>query len=140
MKGLKAILILTLVLVVSVIGLTACGNSGANATDNSAEKATVEALPSTAQEDYLGLDPKASADGLIGNWVEVNESERFTNITKTETGYEYEDNEGKCSATFADGILKVKVSDSETAEVYIDKETGHLLAIYQGVTSEFSKK
>ena len=37
-------------------------------------------------------------------------------------------------------ILKVKVSDSETADIYSGVKTGHMFSVFKGNPSEYSKK
>jgi hypothetical protein len=152
MKSSKILVILILVFAL-VAGMTACGN---NKTSSSGQQADTqqqsEAVQSSiqAETDQVAVaseviptvDSKASADSLIGSWKDINSPDRIVNITKTDTGYEYADNEGKYPAIFKDGVLKVKVSDSDsdTADIYVDAKTGHMLSVYQGNTSEYSKK
>jgi hypothetical protein len=161
MKFIKAFVVLMVVCVFSV-ALTACGGSDSadstaeySSTDWSAspseslstaeaavqaqtnQEATVEAaLPAADTE-------KANDENLLGTWTDVNAPDRYVKISKTDTGYEYEDNEGKYPATLVDGVLKVQVSESDatdTADAYIENESGHLLSVYQDNQAEFMKK
>lgn len=148
-KNLKTIAILILVFMFFAC-MTACsGTANSSGQQNDAQQSventsapenasTPEAA--TAEESIPAADSKASADQLIGSWKDISDENNFTNITKTDTGYQYEDNDGEYSATFENGVLKVKASDSDTAEVYIDPKTGHLLTLYQGGLTEYEKK
>lgn len=152
MKSSKILVILILVFALPAL-ITACGS---NITSSSGQQADAqqqsESVQSsikteteqvTVESEVIPIaDPKASVDSLIGSWTDINSPDCFASITKTDTGYEYADNEGKYPATFKDGVLKVKVSDSDsdTADIYIDANTGHMLSDYQGNTSEYSKK
>lgn len=132
MKSSKILVVFILVFTLLAVS-TACGNY--NTGSSGEQQATAEQLIPTAET-------SASVDGLIGSWTNISANDRFANITKTDTGYQYEDNDGKYPATFADGVLKVNVSDSDsdTADVYIDAKTGHMLTVYQGSISEYSLK
>lgn len=123
--------ILTLLLIAVV---TACGG---NSTTSSSQLVTDT---QTAEQAPPKADPNATVDSLLGSWTDVNSSDRFANITKTDNAFEYQDNEGTYPATFKDGVLKVQVSSTDTADVYIDAKSGHMFAIYQGSPSEFKKK
>ncbi len=160
MKFIKTSVVLILVFIFSA-ALTACGGSGSDSTAEYSstdwsvspseslstaeaavqaqtnQEATVEAaLPAADTE-------KASDADLLGTWTDVNASDRYAKITKTDTGYQYEDNEGTYPATLVEGVLKVQLSESDatdTADVYIEAESGHLLSVYQDNQSEFAKK
>jgi hypothetical protein len=157
MKSFK-ILVISILVTALLAALSACGNNK-NATDQQSDSqqqtaATQQsdAAQSSTQagtgqqaivtESMQTADPKASVDDLIGSWTDINSPDRFAKITKTDTGYQYEDNEGKYPATYKDGVLKVKVSDNDTdtADIYIDKNTGHMISTYQDNISEYSKK
>lgn len=150
---------------VVLVGFTAgCGKTGASGKDIEASaevstesadvssESTAASAESTASEGQAAPvqdveeeavptpDPKLNADSLIGRWVDINSDERFAKITKADAGYQYEDNDGQYSAEFKDGVLKVKVSDSDTADVYFDVKTGHMFATYLGETLEYSKQ
>jgi cytoskeletal protein RodZ len=99
-----------------------------SSTDSSAEQSTLSAV-----------DTAASADDLIGTWKDANDDTQTAKITKTDSGYELEQSDGKYPATFANGVLKVKATDTDTADVYIDKQTGHLILSYQGGITEYVK-
>ena len=139
-----------LLLFALLTSLTACGGK---TTDPSGQQASIQQtaeqqeadqqatdLQAVAEQIVSAADPTAIIDDLIGSWTDISSTDRFANITKADTEYQYEDNDGKYSATFKDGVLKVKVSDSETAVVYLDAKIGHMLVVYQGEPTEFSKK
>ena len=133
-------------LVLTLAGITAgCGDNTAASADGqqsgvqvTEEQAAVE--EAVVEQAMPTPDAETGVEALLGKWEDVSSPDRFAHITKTESGYQYEDNEGKYPATFENGILKVKVSDTDAADVYIDTKTGHLLAVYQGNQSEFLKK
>ena len=149
MKNLKKVAILILVFALPAL-ITACGNNDSGQQVDAQQQSEAEAVQSSIQaetdqvaaasEVIQTADTKASVDSLIGSWIDINTPERFANITKTDTEYQFEDNEGKYPATFIDGVLKVKASDSVTVDVHIDTETGHMLSVYDGNITEFSKK
>ena len=147
MKSSKMLVVFFLVFTL-LVGITACGS---NETASSEEQEEVEQQTAVQEDTDLQAaveqvmptaDSSASVDSLIGSWIDIDSNDRFANITKTDIGYQYEDNEGKYPATFEGGVLKVKVSNSEgdTADVYIDAETGHMLVFYQDSISEHRKK
>lgn len=99
------------------------------------QQATVEVVVPTA-------NAAATVDDLLGSWTDINSPDRFANVTKVESSYQFEDNDGKCLGDFKDGILKIKVSDGDgdTADAYFDAKTGHMFLEYKGDISEFKKK
>jgi len=123
--------IFTLLLIAVV---TACGG---NSTDSSNQ---LVSDTQTYEQDLPKADPNATVDSLLGSWTDINSSDRFTNITKTDNEIQYQDNEATYPATFKDGVLKVQVSSTDNADVYFDATSGHMFAIYQGNPSEFEKK
>ena len=132
--------------IVIMFALFGCGGNADNSSGNAPSSgesvvAVTEVVEQEASDKIAdAVDEKASADDLVGNWKDITDEARFVNITKTDAGYEYEDNEGKLPSEFSEGILKVKVSDTETADVYIDTASGHLFLVYQDNISEFEKK
>jgi hypothetical protein len=147
--------IVYILLLVLLTCITACGNNTSGFPDQqvSGQKLDVQEKTNTESDTQVGTgqgdvvqgelpaaDTKASVDGLIGSWTGIDSADRFVNITKTDTGYQYEDNEGKYPAEYKDGTLKIKISDSDTADVYIDAESGHMLSVYQDNLSEYKKK
>ena len=147
MKSRKVLFIGTLMVALLFV-LSGCG-SGGDTGDSSDQSAVAEesvaAVAETVEQAMTeqiaeAVDTKASVDELVGNWVDIVEADRFVNITKEGTEYQYEDNEGKLPASFENGVLKVKVSDTETADVYIDTDSRHLLLTYQDNISEYAKK
>jgi hypothetical protein len=146
MKSSKIWVIFILVFVLSTI-ITACGSNEASSSQQQSEavQSSIQAETdqvAAASEVIPTADSKASVDNLLGSWTDINSPDSFANIIKTDTGYQFQDNDGKYPAEFIDGVLKVKVSDNETdtADVYIDVNTSHMLVDYQGSTSEYSKK
>lgn len=143
------LLVVGMLVAALVFSLAGCGGSGnsdsdgaaANAEGVSTAPAEAETVMQAATEQIAeAVDTSTKVDALIGSWVDVNAPERFANITADGTAYIYEDNEGKYPATFDGGVLKLKVSDTDTADVYIDPASGHLKMVYQDNISEFSKK
>lgn len=144
MKSLKISVVLILVLAF-LAGMTACGKNNAASADQKTDiQQTTEQADTpeevTVEQTIPTADSNAGVDGLVGSWKDINSAENFVIITKTDTGYQYEDNDGKYPATFENGVLKVKASDIDTADVYIDTKTGHMLTAYQGGLSEYERK
>jgi hypothetical protein len=140
MKSTKKLVICILAFIL-LVSLTACGGaSSQQGSDQSATDKPAVAEQATVEQVADAPDTKVSGDALAGSWVDINSPDRFVKITKTGDVYEYEDNEGKLPATFANGVLKLKVSDTDTADVYINAETGNLLSVYQDNISEYKKK
>jgi hypothetical protein len=142
----KKVLVSVLVLIL-LASVSACGGGTTATSDqqDSGQQAAVQAetdQQATVQAVLPSADSTATVDGLIGNWVDVNAADRFANITKTDSGFQYEDNEGKYPGTFKDGVMKIQITDAanDTADVYIDAKTGHMLSVYQSNLSEFKKK
>lgn len=155
--GIAVAVILTAALL--SFGFAGCSRSGEKAEggvtqavgdQTASERPSVDEVAATAPEATAQVevveqtmptvDAGASADSLIGDWIDITADDRFAKITKTETGYQYEDNDGVYEATFADGKLIVTVSDTETADVYLDAQTGHMYLIYQDNPTEFKRK
>lgn len=129
MKSITKILLIVFVFTL-IAGFTACGgNSEQDDTNNTADLQETTPVPDAALTDA----------SVIGSWKDVNAADRFTKITKTDTGYEYEDNEGKYPATFESGILKVQVGGTDTANAFFDAKSKNLIVDYQGSISRFSK-
>jgi hypothetical protein len=139
---------------VLLFSLSACGSDTNTSTTDSQ---TIEEQTSTSTDqaamatnsdqqaataDQATADPKATVDALIGSWVDINTPGAFANITKVDSGCQYEDQDNKYTATFAEGILKVAVSyaPDDVASAFIDAKTGNMILDYQGVRSEFKKK
>jgi hypothetical protein len=140
MKSIK-ILVVCILMFVLLFSVAACGSKGAESTESQTTVAEeVSAEPATATQTIPTPDPAATADALVGNWVDINSPELFANITKVGEEYQYEDQDEKYVGTFKDGKLLLKVNDTETAEVYIDSKTGHMFTVYQDNPTEFSKK
>lgn len=140
-KNLKYLVVFALALTL-VLGLAACGGGTASDSEAAAVENTAPAEPATVEEALPQADTGTKADELVGSWKDISDATLFANITKTDSTYQYEDNDGKYAATFENGKLKVQVSAdaADTAEAYINAETGHLLVLYQGGLSEFEKK
>jgi hypothetical protein len=156
MRNGRNLLAIMLVLVMLVF-LSACGGSGATnetvgtgtnqdsvettaAADSAGNAAQTEAVTAVASDGLPTADSKATVDSLLGSWVDIDSAEKFANITKTDSGYQYEDNDATYEATFADGVLTVKVSDTDSAQVYLDSKSGNMIATYQDGYQKFKKK
>lgn len=148
--------------VLAIVFMLACGVAacGGNAGDSTASETTggsgeqteaattadtapvSTAAPETAAvvETLPKADTKTNVDAMLGKWVDVNDANSTAEITKTDSGYLYADADGKYTATFENGVLKVKASDTDNAEVYIDPDTGHLLVSYKDGVTEYLKK
>jgi hypothetical protein len=124
--------------------LAACGGSDSAGEDAGAvvEESAAPPEPATVEDVLPEVDTSSAVDGLLGSWKDISDPTLFANITKVDSAYQYEDNDGKYDAVFENGKLKVSVSDdpADFAEVYIDAETAHLCVLYQGGLSEFVKK
>jgi hypothetical protein len=129
-KGLTFILISLL-----LISMIACGSKTSDV--GLSDTSTVS---SGTASGGVTPDANASVDSLIGSWVQVEDATLFANITKTETGYAYEDNDSKYTAAFLDGVLTVNVAEMSAARVYIDAKSGELVLEYQGGETKFKKK
>lgn len=141
-KNLFISIVLVLMLIISFSG---CGNNDNSVSEQQESTVPVVEQQATPEEEVVEQiiatpDPSTSVDSLLGSWVDIASPDRFVNITKKDAGYEYEDNEGKLPATFENGTLKVKVSDTESADIHIDKDTGNLISVYQDNISEYKKK
>ncbi len=142
----KKVFTIAVLIVAFIFVLSGCGND----TADSAEQASLAGETKAAEAETVQqaiteqitevVDTKTNVDELIGSWIDISAADRFVNITKEGTQYQYEDNEGKLPATFEGGILKVKVSDTETADVFIDAESGNLFLAYLDNISEYTKK
>ena len=143
LKSFKTIVVYILIFTL-LAGMTACSDKTAPSGKQSdvSQSPEKEAAPevATVVESLPAADTNAGADALIGSWKDISDAESFAAITKTDTGYQYEDKDGKYPATFENGVLKVKASETDTADVYIDPKTGHMVTAYQGGLSEFEKK
>lgn len=132
----KFTLLILIFFTVSTIIFTACDPNTEPGT-----KTISDDLAVVSTEMVLPVpDTKETVKNLLGKWIDINYDSRFINITETETGYQYEDNEGIYAATFKDGVLKVKVSDTDTAQVYFNKDSGELFSVYQTQSSVYKKK
>jgi hypothetical protein len=141
----KIILSVYLFVVMIFFTLAACSVVSTDAELHSLDKATEqqdETKPEKAvvAQEFASPDSDADSVDLTGSWADINDMSRFINITKSGEEYVYEDNEGKLQTAYKDGVLEVKVSDTDIAKVYLDKSTGHLLMVYQDNLSEFEKK
>lgn len=140
-----------IIIAVLLLSMTACGKSSdsndeqtsvtqSEEIDQSIQDATNQ--QATLEQALPTVDPNETADVLIGSWYEKSSPEHFVNITKVEEGYQVEDNDGKYAATFGQGILTVKVSDTETdtASIFYDAKSGRIILVYQDVPTQFEKK
>lgn len=125
--------------------MTACGSEANTSSDEMTLSQTEVELQSTAQPATVSqaepeADTKVSVDALIGEWVDISDTVNIAKITKADNEYQFEDKDGKYPATFENGKLKVKVSDADTAEAYINSETGHLIVVLGEDIWEYGKK
>ena len=139
MRKLKVIALILVVMLAATLFIS-CGakNEGETTTG---EGSVVGDVSSESSAPTLNIDTKATVDTILGSWVDVSDSSRFANITKSEDGnYTWEDNEGKYKATFKEGALTINVNDSETATAYYDAKSGQLVCVYGGQETRFTKK
>jgi predicted small lipoprotein YifL len=124
-----------------IISLAACGNK---APVDIGEFATETAGSSnTTENTHVNLpapDPNSGIEDLLGTWVEINDTTRLATITKNGEDYQYEDNDSKYPAIFEDGLIGVKVSDTEVADVFYDAASGNLIMSFQGTETRFKRK
>jgi hypothetical protein len=83
--------VLTMVLVIILLmGMTACGKAAntENPTDNTSASGQTVVVAEPPES-------KVNVESLMGNWVQADDETKFANITKTDSGYQYEDNDGK---------------------------------------------
>jgi hypothetical protein len=137
--------IFAVVLIIALITLlSACGSSS-DSSSSAASEAMKGTGPVAAASSQLSAeamstpapDKAENAESLIGKWVQSGDASKFANITKTDSGYQYEDNDGKYTATFKDGALDVAVDTSSTAKVYVDAKTGNLILEYDKTITRF---
>jgi hypothetical protein len=140
----KRILIISIAALVLAFTFAACGGGSSEviSIDEQSVQQQTETTPAkeVVTQEPAVQDTNADASDLTGSWTDVSDESRFVNITQEGGGYVYEDNEGRLPAEYKDGALEIKVSDTDTAKVYIDKSTGHLMLVYQDNSSEFKKK
>ncbi len=140
----KRVLSICLAATVIIFSFTACGQSSSEviALDEQSAEKQADTMPvkEVVTQELAVQDTNAVAADLTGNWTDTSDDSRYVTITQDGDKYFYEDNEGKLPAEYKDGALEVKISDSETAKVYLDKSTGHLTLVYQDNISEFKKK
>lgn len=139
-------------LVAALLAVSATACSGPSEADSEALTSITEISPDemaveqmTGQQESIeqtipAADASATVDQLVGRWVDISMPERFASISKDGDGYQYEDNDGKYPAAFEEGMLKVKVSDTDSADVYMDSATGYLIVSYQGDVLEFQRE
>jgi hypothetical protein len=137
----KRILVSCMVVLISLLAFTSCGSNSSEAgLQSTGVQADATPEEEVVEQTLAEADIKADAADLTGNWIDVSEESRFVNITQNGEEYTYEDNEGVLQAAFKDGVLEVKVTGIDTARVYLDQTTGHLMFIYQDNVSEYRKK
>lgn len=79
-----------------------------------------------------------SVKNYLGNWQDISDSTRTAKIyADTKAGYIWEDNEGKYTAKFENGVLKVQATDIGTAVVTYDDSSKHLKIV---LTDEKTKE
>lgn len=143
---LKNLIVIGIVCTVVLFAFTGCGSKSDEGTSGeTAAQEQVEAVPetvvqNTAEQITESADVETTVDEFEGSWVGVDDATLFVNITKAGDQYEYEDNDGKYQASFSEGILKVVVAENDTADVYVDKESGNLVLVYMDSTIQYVKK
>lgn len=130
---------LSILVFVLFIGLTACAGGKSKSDEALAPVAVDSSQLSEEAMSTPAPNKDEEADNLIGEWTQVDNEEQFAKITKDSEGYQYEDNDGKYSATFKDGVLIVNVDANSTASVYIDAKTAKLILNYQESITQFNK-
>jgi hypothetical protein len=131
--------VISLILVcLLVIGLIGCGNksSGTGETDKVSSASEV----SLTNANTSVPNGNVTIDNLLGNWVDIKDATRFANITKTDTGYQFEDNDGKYPGQYMEGVLQIKITETDLADIYYDSSNENLVLDYQGDVTKFNKK
>lgn len=139
MKKLKVLIALVAIFSI-LLATSACGKKEESTGEQQVSEQTSAPVEATVVEAVPSPDANSTVDALLGSWVDTSDPQRFVDITKTDAGYEYKDNEGSYPATFADGVLKVKATETDTADVYIDAKTGYMVTVMQDDLTEFKKK
>lgn len=169
MRHLRNVFLLVLALCI-MAGAAACGGSGktegdtaatqataagnGTAADNSATADSSSNADSTAansekvgviqdgdsSNEFPPVDETLTDSSVLGEWTDISTPDRYAKITKTDSGYQYEDNDGKYDGSFKNGELILQVSDTENAYVYYDAKSQNLITIYQGSPTRFKKK
>lgn len=136
MKVGKMLAICALVIVFA-IGLAACGSAGTGASNENNDNETTAGVTEFV---VPTPDPSASVDDLIGSWINIDVAERYANISKNDSAYTYEDNEGSYNSVFEGGVLKISVAEGETADAYLDAVNKYLVVTYSGTATIYKKK
>lgn len=142
----KRVLLICITIAVLMLAFAGCGSGGDTSGQNTDVQADpVEAEPEVVEQEVTeqiaeAANTEAGVDEFEGSWVGVDDASLFVNITKDGDQYKYEDNDGAYQAAFADGILKVTVAENDTADVYVDKDTGHLVLTYMDSIIEYARK
>ena len=169
MRQLRKFFLLVLALCI-MAGAAACGGSGKTTGDTAATEATAadngtaadnaSAADSSSKTDstaassvevgvvqdgdssneFPPVDETLTDASVLGEWTDISSPDRYAKITKTDSGYQYEDNDGKYDGSFKNGELTLQVSDTDNAHVYYDAKSQNLITIYQGTPTRFKKK
>lgn len=158
MRMLAIVLLLGMMVSLAACGGESAGDSGTvqeetTAADTSEQETSADTAASTTDEvkaeivvekpadnPIPSVDPSLTDASILGEWTDIEDAARFAKITKTDSGYQYEDNEGSYAGEFKDGALLLNVSDTDTVQVYFDVSSQNLISIYQGTPSRFKKK
>jgi len=136
MKRINLLIVLVMMFVI-VISLTACGSSESTSSD------VVVNTPTPAPETVEAVLPTAraneSVNSLIGNWIGTSSTE-VAEITDVNGKLQYKDKDGTYPSKYKAGILTLTLPDKSTADVYIDKQTGHMMLKFGENIIEFKKK
>lgn len=128
---------------VIVFSISACGGSSeGNQASSESQVQVAEETPfvdDIPTPDVETVNP-ITVDTFIGEWQEGEAQDRLVTISKTDSGFEYKDNEGAYPATFAEGVLKLNVAENDYAKVFIDSKSGKIYLSYQDSLTELIKK
>jgi hypothetical protein len=134
------VLTFTLIALMAACGSQTNTSSDETISDQTADEVQAAAQPATVSQAEPEADTKVSVDALIGEWIDITDAANTAKITKIDNGYQFADKDGKYPTTFENGKLKVKVNDTDTAEAYINSESGHLFVVLGEDMWEYSKK
>lgn len=127
-------LIVISLVIVSLIG---CGSKASDS--GNTDKMSSASAAALTNANTSVPDASVTVDNLLGNWVDIKDATRFAKITKTDAGYQYEDNDAKYQGVYAEGVLQIKVTETDTGDVYFDDKQGMLILDFQGDVTKFKK-
>jgi hypothetical protein len=121
-----------------IIGLIGCGSKSSDKTENDKSSSVSAAALTNANTSVPSAN--VTVDNILGSWVDIKDETRFGNITKTDTGYQFEDNDGKYPGKYIEGVLQIKVTETDLADIYYNAGEAHLILDFQGDVTKFKKK